>query len=49
MQDDFNRFCTFLIIVRDSKIKNNILIYIIRITFDTFDYKNYYYNMNLIP
>jgi hypothetical protein len=49
MQDNFSKFYILLIIVRDFEIKNNILVYIIRITFDTFDYKGYYYNTNLIP
>jgi hypothetical protein len=49
MQDDFNRFCIFLIIARDFKIKDNILVYIIRVTFDIFNYKDYYYNTNLTP
>jgi hypothetical protein len=49
IQDDFSRFYTLLIITKDSKIKDNILAYIVRITFDTFDYKGYYYNTNLTP
>jgi hypothetical protein len=48
-QNDFNRFCTLLIITRDSKVKDNILACIIKVIFDTFDYKDYCYNMNLIP
>jgi hypothetical protein len=48
-QDNFNRFCTLPIITRDSKVKDNILACIIRITFDTFNYKSYCYNTNLIP
>jgi hypothetical protein len=47
-QDNFSRFYTLLIITRDSEVKDNILAYIIRVAFDTFDYKNYYYNTNLI-
>jgi hypothetical protein len=47
-QDDFSRFYTFLIIAKNSKIKDNILACIIRIAFDAFDYKGYYYNTNLI-
>jgi hypothetical protein len=49
MQDNFNRFYALLIITRDSKIKDNILVCIMRVIFDTFDYKDYCYNMNLIP
>jgi hypothetical protein len=48
-QDDFNRFYVLLIITRNSEVKDNILVCIIRITFDTFDYKGYYYNINLTP
>jgi hypothetical protein len=49
IQDDFNRFYILLIITRDSKVKDNILVCIIKITFDTFDYKSYCYSMNLTP
>jgi hypothetical protein len=49
IQNNFSRFCAFLIIARDSKIKDNILACIVRITFDIFDYKGYCYNTNLIP
>jgi hypothetical protein len=48
-QDDFNRFYTLPIITRDSKVKDNILVCIIRIAFDTFNYKGYCYNTNFIP
>jgi hypothetical protein len=48
-QDNFNRFYALLIITRDSKVKNNILACIIRVTFDIFDYKGCCYNANLIP
>jgi hypothetical protein len=48
-QDDFSRFYTLLIITRDSKVKDNIFAYIIRVTFNIFDYKGYCYNTNLIP
>jgi hypothetical protein len=48
-QDDFSRFYILLIITRDSKVKDNILASIIKVTFDIFDYKGYCYNTNLIP
>jgi hypothetical protein len=48
-QDNFSRFYAFLIITRDFKVEDNILACIIRITFDTFNYKSYCYNTNLIP
>jgi hypothetical protein len=48
-QNNFSRFCTLLIITRDSKIKDNILASIIKVVFDIFDRKGYYYNTNLIP
>jgi hypothetical protein len=48
-QDNFSRFCAFLIITRDCEVEDNILACIIRVIFDTFDYKGYCYNTNLIP
>jgi hypothetical protein len=48
-QDNFNKFYALLIITKDSKVKDNILAYIIRVTFDTFDYKGYCYNTNFTP
>jgi hypothetical protein len=48
-QDNFSRFYALLIITRDSKAKDNILASIVRIAFDTFDYKGCCYNTNLTP
>jgi hypothetical protein len=47
-QDNFNRFYALPIITRDSEVEDNILACIMRVAFDTFDYKNYCYNTNLI-
>jgi hypothetical protein len=48
-QDDFSRFYALPIITRDFEVKDNIFTYIVRVAFDTFDYKGCCYNTNLIP